>query len=110
VFGAALTVSLLAGSGQILWFAAPLYLLLLCLGLIMPNAVTLALEPYGDSAGAAAALVTALQSGVGGLVGVLVGLLGGDAHAMAFVVLGAVVINVALLLSVWRRIRPTVRS
>lgn len=110
VFGVALTVSLLSGTDRLVLFAAPLYLLLLSLGLIMPNAVTLALEPYGDSAGAAAALVTALQSGVGGLVGVLVGLLGGDAHAMAFVVLGAVVINVALLLSVWRRIRPTVRS
>ncbi|MEZ0166498.1 multidrug effflux MFS transporter [Kineococcus sp. LSe6-4] len=106
VFGAALTVSLLSGTDRLVLFALPLYLLLLSLGLIMPNAVALALEPYGDSAGAAAALVTALQSGVGGLVGVLVGLLGGDAHAMAFVVLGAVVLNVALLLSVWPAVRP----
>ncbi len=110
VFGLALTVSLLSGTDQLLLFAVPLYLLLLALGLIMPNAVTLGLEPYGDSAGAAAALVTALQSGIGGLVGVLVGVLGGDEHAMGLVVGAAVVLNVALLLSVSRRIRPSVRS
>ncbi len=110
VFGVVLAVVLMSGTDQLVLFAVPLYLLLLSLGLIMPNAVTLALEPYGDSAGAAAALVTALQSGVGGLVGVLVGVLGGDAHAMGYVVLGAVLINVVLLLSVWRTIRPRVHA
>ena len=94
-----LTAGIVAGGG--FWaFAVPLYLLLLGLGLIMPNAVTLALEPYGSSAGAAAALVTALQSGVGGLVGVLAGVLGGDAHAMGYVVLGATVLNLVLLVAV----------
>ncbi|GAA0315502.1 multidrug effflux MFS transporter [Kineococcus aurantiacus] len=110
VFGLALAAALLARTDQLVLFAAPLYLLLLALGLIMPNAVTLALEPYGDSAGAAAALVTALQSGVGGLVGVLVGLLGGDEHAMGVVVGAAVVLNVVLLLSVSRKIRPRVAA
>ena len=110
VFGVALAAALVARTDELLLFAVPLYLLLLALGLIMPNAVTLALEPYGDSAGAAAALVTALQSGVGGLVGVLVGVLGGDEHAMGVVVAGAVVLNVVLLLSVSREIRPRVRS
>jgi DHA1 family bicyclomycin/chloramphenicol resistance-like MFS transporter len=110
VFGLALAVVLVAGTHRLVLYAVPLYLLLLVLGLIMPNAVTLALEPYGDSAGAAAALVTALQSGVGGLVGVLVGLLGGDEHAMGTVVGAAVVLNVVLLLSVSRKIRPSVRS
>jgi DHA1 family bicyclomycin/chloramphenicol resistance-like MFS transporter len=110
VFGLTLTVSLLSGTDQLALFAVPLYLLLLALGLIMPNAVTLALEPYGDSAGAAAALVTALQSGIGGLVGVLVGVLGGNEHAMGLVVGAAVVLNVVLLLSVTRTIRPSVRS
>ncbi|WP_432544370.1 multidrug effflux MFS transporter [Kineococcus sp. SYSU DK002] len=110
VFGLALAASLLARTDQLLLFAVPLYLLLLSLGLIMPNAVTLALEPYGDSAGAAAALVTALQSGVGGLVGVLVGVLGGDEHATGLVVGTAVVLNVVLLLSVRPGARPSVRS
>ncbi len=39
VFGVALTVSLLSGTDRLVLFAAPLYLLLLSLGLIMPNAV-----------------------------------------------------------------------
>ena len=87
----------LSGAEQLLAFVVPLWLLLLTLGLIMPNAVTMALEPYGASAGAAAALVTALQSGVGGLVGVLTGVLGGDEHAMALVI--AVATALALVLT-----------
>ncbi|WP_083782255.1 multidrug effflux MFS transporter [Kineococcus radiotolerans] len=110
VFGLALAGVLMARTDELLLFAVPLYLLLLVLGLIMPNAVTLALEPYGDSAGAAAALVTALQSGIGGLVGVLVGVLGGDEHATGLVIGAAVVLNVVLLLSVSRSIRPSVRT
>ncbi|NAZ86196.1 multidrug effflux MFS transporter [Kineococcus indalonis] len=100
---AALTLALvlgavvLSGTEQLLAFVVPLWLLLLTLGLIMPNAVTMALEPYGASAGAAAALVTALQSGVGGLVGVATGVLGGDEHAMALVV--AVATALALVLT-----------
>ncbi|WP_432524636.1 multidrug effflux MFS transporter [Kineococcus sp. SYSU DK006] len=110
VFGLLLTVPLISGTHRLVLFAVPLYLLLLSVGFVMPNAVTLALEPYGDSAGAAAALVTALQSGVGGLVGVVVGLLGGDEEAMGAVVLGAVVLQVALLAAVWPGIRPKVTA
>ncbi|MGI4896740.1 MAG: MFS transporter, partial [Janthinobacterium lividum] len=113
VWGLALAGGIIAGGG--FWaYAVPLYLLLLGLGLIMPNAVTLALEPYGTSAGAAAALVTALQSGVGGLVAVLTGVLGGDAHAMAYVVIGSTLLNLLLLVGVSsRRLsggRPKVQS
>ncbi|WP_432506856.1 multidrug effflux MFS transporter [Kineococcus arenarius] len=103
---AALTLSLvlggvvLSGVDELLAFVVPLWLLLLTLGLIMPNAVTMALEPYGASAGSAAALVTALQSGVGGLVGVVTGLLGGDAGAMAAVVAVATALALVLVTAV----------
>ncbi|WP_432489035.1 multidrug effflux MFS transporter [Kineococcus sp. SYSU DK018] len=103
---AALSLSLvlggvvLAGVDELLAFAVPLWLLLLTLGLIMPNAVTMALEPYGASAGSAAALVTALQSGVGGLVGVVTGVLGGDARAMASVIAVATALALVLVTAV----------
>ncbi|WP_432536665.1 multidrug effflux MFS transporter [Kineococcus arenarius] len=103
---AALTLSLvlggvvLSGVDELLAFVVPLWLLLLTLGLIMPNAVTMALEPYGASAGSAAALVTALQSGVGGLVGVVTGLLGGDARAMASVIAVATALALVLVTAV----------
>ncbi|MCI2237834.1 multidrug effflux MFS transporter [Paenibacillus sp. TRM 82003] len=103
---AAFTLSLvlgavvLSGVDSLVVFAAPLWLMLLSLGLIMPNAVTMALEPYGASAGSAAALVTALQSGVGGLVGVLTGALGGDAGAMALVVAVATALALTLVTAV----------
>ncbi|GAB3223188.1 multidrug effflux MFS transporter [Kineococcus gypseus] len=100
VLSLALGAVVLSGTGRLLAFAAPLWLLLLTLGLIMPNAVTMALEPYGASAGAAAALVTALQSGVGGLVGVLTGVLGGDAHAMSLVIAVAAALAVVLVTAV----------
>lgn len=111
-FGLVLAGGILADGG--LWaFAVPLYLLLVSLGLIMPNAVTMALEPYGSSAGAAAAMVTALQSGVGGLVGVVTGLLGGDAHAMALVVTVTTTVNLVLVIAVAasaRGARPKVQA
>ncbi|WP_337062245.1 multidrug effflux MFS transporter [Kineococcus sp. G2] len=90
----------LIGVDSLVVFAAPLWLMLLSLGLIMPNAVTMALEPYGASAGSAAALVTALQSGVGGLVGVLTGALGGDAGAMSLVVAVATALALTLVTAV----------
>lgn len=112
VLGLVLAGGVLVGGG--LWsFAVPLYLLLASIGLVMPNAVTMALEPYGSSAGAAAAMVTAFQSGVGGLVGVVTGLLGGDAHAMAVVTTVATALNVVLVVAVSasaRRARPRVQS
>ncbi|NAZ81437.1 Bcr/CflA family efflux MFS transporter [Kineococcus sp. R8] len=97
VFSGALLWVVLSDVRSLVALVVPLWLLLGSAGLVMPNAVTLALEPYGASAGSAAALVTAVQSGLGGLVGALTGLLGGDDTAMVTVMVGATVGNAVLL-------------
>ncbi|WP_432548096.1 multidrug effflux MFS transporter [Kineococcus sp. SYSU DK004] len=94
--------ALLARPDSMLVIVVPLYFLLGSIGLIMPNSVTLALEPYGASAGSAAALVTAVQSGFGGGIGTLTGVLGGDHEAMAAVVVTVTLLNVVLLFTVRR--------
>ena len=58
---------------------------------VPPNASALALTRHGDIAGTAAAVIGATQAGVSGIVSPLSGLLGGDAVAMAGVMLGAAV-------------------
>ncbi|MFB9377251.1 multidrug effflux MFS transporter [Kineococcus gynurae] len=105
VFAVGLLVVALTGAGGLTGLVVALWLLLATGGLVMPNAATLALAPYGERAGSAAALVTALQSGVGGVVGVLTGALGGDAVAMAGVSLGAVALSTFLFALVSRRAR-----
>lgn len=54
------------------------FLWLSCLGLIYPNAAPLALAPFGDRAGSAAALLGFLQIGTGALSSSAIGIL--DAH------------------------------
>ncbi|NIZ92418.1 multidrug effflux MFS transporter [Kineococcus rubinsiae] len=97
VFAAALLWVVLSDVHSLVALVVPLWLLLGSSGLVTPNAVTLALEPHGASAGSAAALVSALQSGVGGLVSTLTAVAGGDATAMAVVMVGATVGNGLLL-------------
>ena len=58
---------------------------------VPPNASALALTRHGAIAGTAAAVIGATQSGVAGVVSPLSGLLGGDAVAMAAVMLAAAV-------------------
>jgi DHA1 family bicyclomycin/chloramphenicol resistance-like MFS transporter len=71
-------------------------------GIALPNAPALALAEYGESAGAAAALLGAVQFGVGAAVSPLVGLLGNNAVAMGSVIVGALLLAVAVLVVVVR--------
>ena len=101
---AVLLVVVLTGAGGLVGLLIPLWLLLGVGSLVSPNAVTLALAEHGRTAGSAAALITAAQSGVGGGVGIVAGALGGDALAMAAVMLAATVVS-AMMLTIGTRPR-----
>lgn len=94
-----LTLVLLAiaitGWGGLIALLVVLWLILAMVNFVPPNASALALSRHGEVAGTAAAVIGATQAGVSGLVSPLSGLLGGDAVAMAAVMVGA---SVAALL------------
>jgi DHA1 family bicyclomycin/chloramphenicol resistance-like MFS transporter len=92
-----LLVAALTGAGGVLGILAPLWLLLVLLGFIPPNASAIALGRHGERAGTAAAVIGALQAGVAGLISPLVGVLGGDAVAMATTILASVLAAAAVL-------------
>jgi DHA1 family bicyclomycin/chloramphenicol resistance-like MFS transporter len=96
--------SALAGFGGLPGLVVPLWLVLCCLGLIMPNAPAVALSAHGDAAGTAAALLGAVQFGIGAAVAPLVGLLGNNALAMSSVITGGVLLATAVLLLLGRRL------
>lgn len=75
-----------------LWFSTALVFML------YPNATALALEPYGSMAGTAAAFLGAASAMLAGLISPLVGILGGDRFAMAYVMAGAALAAVTVLL------------
>jgi DHA1 family bicyclomycin/chloramphenicol resistance-like MFS transporter len=109
VAGAVLLVLALTGTGGLAGVVVPLWAVLFSGGLALPNAPALALTRHGESAGAAAALLGAVQFGVGASVAPLVGVLGNDAAAMGTVVVGALLVAIAVLVTVvrpWRLAEP----
>lgn len=88
---AALLVLAMTGLGGLLALLGVLWLLLSGINFVPPNASALALSRHGEVAGTGAALIGAVQIGVAGLISPLTGLLGGDAVAMAGVMLAAAV-------------------
>lgn len=86
LFGVVLLVLAATGIGGLTGILVPLWLVLVTVGLAMPNAPALALSRHGEAAGTAAALLGAVQFGVGALAAPLVGVLGVGAVAMAIVV------------------------
>jgi MFS transporter, DHA1 family, multidrug resistance protein len=109
VSGAVLLVLALTGTGGLAGVVVPLWAVLFSGGLALPNAPALALSRHGESAGAAAALLGAVQFGVGASVAPLVGVLGNDAAAMGTVVVGALLVAIAVLVTVvrpWRLAEP----
>jgi DHA1 family bicyclomycin/chloramphenicol resistance-like MFS transporter len=102
VLGVVLLTLVATGTGGLVGLVAPLWLLLSVNSLVLPNATALALTLHGERAGTAAALIGALQAGVAGIVSPLVGLLGGDAVAMATVILGAVTASLIVFLAAGR--------
>ncbi|GAA4657823.1 hypothetical protein GCM10023225_32170 [Kineococcus glutinatus] len=108
VVSAALLAVVLTGAGGLPGLLVVLWLLLAAGGLVPPNAVTLALAEQGRTAGAAAAVVSATQHGLAGLVGIVAAALGGDARALAVVVLAATCASTVLLVLGLRVRRPAV--
>ncbi len=86
VFGLVMLVLAATDTGGLVGILIPLWLVLVTVGLAMPNAPALALARHGEAAGTAAALLGAVQFGVGALAAPLVGVLGVGAVAMAIVV------------------------
>ena len=114
LLGAALVVYLAAGAvvlavlvagGLPIWaLAAPLFVLVASVGLIIPNSTALALSLHPDAAGTASAFFGTLRLGLGALATPLVGLAGGmDGVSMGLVIAGAGVLALATFAVVaWR--------
>ncbi len=83
-------VVLLAGDLPLLVLAAPLFVLVASMGLVIPNSTALALSLHPDRAGTASAYFGTLRLGLGALATPLVGLAGGmDGVSMGLVIAGA---------------------
>jgi DHA1 family bicyclomycin/chloramphenicol resistance-like MFS transporter len=102
VAGVVLLVLAGTGTGGLVGVVAPLWTVLFAVGLVMPNAPTLALSRHGEAAGTASSLLGATQMGVGAIVSPLVGVLGNSAVAMGAVMTGGSVVALAVLLIVVR--------
>ena len=112
VLGATLTVGTAAavamvviaavGFGGLLGLLVPLWLVLGCIGVALPNSPALALNGHAETAGTAAALLGATQFGVAALIGPVFGLLGLTAVAMAAVIAGCLALSLAIYLLVVR--------
>lgn len=76
--GLALLGGALTGFGGLAGLAAPLFVYIACIGLVMPNAVTLAMAPFGHNAGVASALLGTVQFGCAAVAAAAVSLLQAD--------------------------------
>jgi MFS transporter, DHA1 family, multidrug resistance protein len=102
VAGSVLLVLAGTRTGGLVGVVAPLWTMLFAVGLVMPNAPTLALARHGEAAGTASSMLGATQMGVGAIVSPLVGVLGNSAVAMGVVMTGGAVVALAVLLIVVR--------
>ncbi len=96
-FAAVMLVVAITGAGGVLGLVGALWCTLFAGGFVGANASALALTRHGERAGTAAATIGALQAGIAGAVSPLVGLLGGDAVAMAVVILASTVVTLLVL-------------
>ncbi|HWJ84813.1 MAG TPA: MFS transporter, partial [Cellulomonas sp.] len=89
----ALTLGLLVlaitGAGGLPALLVMLWLILAMVNFAPPNASAIALSRHGEIAGTAAAFIGATGAAIGGVISPLSSLLGGDALAMAAVMVGA---------------------
>lgn len=97
VFAVILLFVATTGAGGLVGLLVALWLTLCLQGLIPANASAMALSRHGEMAGTAAAVIGSFQAGIAGVVSPLVGVLGGDAQAMATVMLSAVVVAIVIL-------------
>lgn len=101
--GFAMVITAATGFGGLPGLLAPLWLVLLAAGLVLPNAPALAMSDHGDGAGTAAAMLGAVQFGLGALTAPAVGALGGGATAMAMAITATMVTATGIMLAVIRR-------
>ena len=103
--GGGLAVLLVVLTGAGLWpLLTGLFVVVASVGLVLPNATALALEPYGAHAGAASALLGVGQFLLGGLAAPLVGILGSHSPAPLGVMMAA--LGVAAVATVLVVVRP----
>jgi len=102
VAAAAMVVVANVSLGGLPGLLVPLWVVLGCVGVALPNSPALALQSHGDIAGTAAALLGAAQFGVAALVGPLFGLIGLSAVSMSVVILSGLVLTLAVYLLVVR--------
>jgi MFS transporter, DHA1 family, multidrug resistance protein len=105
IAGALLVVLTSTGTGGLLGFVLPLFVLLGAVGFVLPNAPALALSRHGEAAGTAAALLGATQFGLGAAIAPMVGVLGNDGPAMAVTMTGGTAVAWVALATVLRRER-----
>lgn len=74
IFSILLTLTIITGVGGFLFQSLLLFLCISPTGLIFPNLMALALEPFATAAGSASALMGTVQYALGALAGVFVGL------------------------------------
>jgi DHA1 family bicyclomycin/chloramphenicol resistance-like MFS transporter len=90
------------GLGGLIGLLVPLWLVLGCVGVALPNAPALALQSHGAVAGTAAALLGAAQFGVAAIVGPVLGVIGLSAVSMSVVIMAGLVLTLAVYLLVVR--------
>jgi len=98
----AMVVVAATGCGGLPGLLVPLWLVLGCIGVALPNSPALALNGHAESAGTAAALLGATQFGVAGVIGPVFGLLGLTAVTMAAVISGSLALALIIYLLVVR--------
>jgi MFS transporter, DHA1 family, multidrug resistance protein len=92
------------GAGGFPAFFADIFLCLMTVGLILPNATAAVMAPFPEQAGVASALLGMLQFSVGAATGALVGLFhDGTARPMAFGMAGCAIISLLITILSERR-------
>jgi DHA1 family bicyclomycin/chloramphenicol resistance-like MFS transporter len=105
--GLVLISATVTGVGGVFAVAGPLFVYVASLGLVMPNATSLALSGHPEAAGSGSALLGFLQAPVAAIAAPLVGL--GPAHSavpMSAAVAGLTVAALAVIATLTRRGRP----
>jgi MFS transporter, DHA1 family, multidrug resistance protein len=98
-----LPVLLLTGAGGFPAFIADIFLCLMTVGLILPNATAAVMAPFPDQAGVASALLGMLQFSIGAGTGAIVAVFhDGTARPMAFTMAGCAAISLIITTTVER--------
>jgi DHA1 family bicyclomycin/chloramphenicol resistance-like MFS transporter len=93
IISALLTISVINNWVSLWGYIILLFIMLMCIGLGYPNAVTIALLPFSKNTGSASALSGFLQIGIGGTISSAVGLIpasGSFAMAISMLVSSAI--------------------